>query len=173
MNELLLGVWTYSRMCAALPEVRCCAPTHFELGRQVGEAMAVTIERAFSADSSLKALLEFCAGPEGRELLSAFEKTNRSSYPHIMEEVEGIDFEVHPKTFVGAPSGKDNFVRSPSGRNNLVRTPSDEERSTVSKEREGHHQVTRVCWQEGAKRSQSVLPEQMHDGATHPGQIAV
>lgn len=77
-------------MCAALPEVRCCAPTHFELGRQVGEAMAVTIERAFSADSSLKALLEFCAGPEGRELLSAFEKTNRSSYPHIMEEVEGI-----------------------------------------------------------------------------------
>jgi hypothetical protein len=106
-----------------------------------------------------------CPDQEFEELATRAEASMRLIDFIPLEEVEGIDFEVHPKTFVRAPSGKDNFVRSPSGRNNLVRTPSDEERSTVSKEREGHHQVTRVCWQEGAKRSQSVLPEQMHDGA--------
>jgi hypothetical protein len=69
-------------------------------------------------------------------------------------EVEGIDFEVHPKTFVRSPSDAGT---------NLGRTTSN--KSTAGKGGEGHHQVTRVCWQAGAERSQSVLPEQMHDGA--------
>jgi hypothetical protein len=52
-------------------------------------------------------------------------------------EVEGIDFEVHPKTFVKTPSDAGT---------NLGRTTSDG--LTVSKGGQGHHQVTRVCWQE-------------------------
>jgi hypothetical protein len=49
-------------------------------------------------------------------------------------EVEGIDFEVHPKAFVRSPSDE---------KTNPGRTTSD--KSTVNKAGEGHHQV---CWQE-------------------------
>jgi hypothetical protein len=77
-----------------------------------------------------------CPDQEFEELAARANASTRKIDYIPLVEVEGIDFEVHPKAFVRSPSDEGT---------NPGRATSDK---SVSKAGEGHHQVTRVCWQE-------------------------
>jgi len=67
-----------------LPIAVCNAAGHYECGRQVGKQMKKHIRRAVRWYSDL---VKFC---NGNALCDKFIDVNNASYPHLVEEVEGM-----------------------------------------------------------------------------------